>query len=247
MKYAVIVAALLAGPAWANGLDDMKAALAPLQGQGTLRGAYEVRETRTDLDAKPAKGPETVMAAAQVVDDPAGLEIRWDRGLLKRAADEASLAKGAKRKEALSQLIGASSAPRLAAAMNYAPRLLQSLAISQFKSERMDTYQGKPARLVELVMTPQEEAHDKVSIKENTIEARFWLGPDGVPLAAVTKHTIKAKLMVFMSYEKTTKEEFTFAVVSNRLVVLKRETEGKEKGPGSENEFKNVYTVTPKS
>ena len=246
MKYLVIAAVFCAGPACAGGLEDMRAALALLQGQGTLRAAYEARETSTQFDAKPLKGPETVMAAAQVVDDPAGLEIRWDRGLLKRAADEASVAKGAKRKEALSQLLASSSAPRLAVAVNYAPRLLQSLAISQFKSERADTYQGKPARLVELVMTPQEEANQSVSIKDNTIEARFWLGADGVPLAAVTNHTIKAKLMVFLSYEKTTKEEFTFGVVNNRLVVLKREMQGREKGPGTENEFKNLYTMTPK-
>lgn len=246
MKYLVIMGLLAAGPACAGGFDDMKTALGLLQGQGTLRAAYEARETHTEFDAKPLKGPETAMVVAQVEDDPTGLEIRWDRGLLKRAADESSVAKGAKRKQALSQLVGSSSAPRLAMAMNYAPRLLQSLSIAQFKSERADTYQGKPARLVELVMAPQEEVNQNVSIKENTIEARFWLGPDGVPLGAVTTHTIKAKLMVFMSYEKTTKEEYTFGVVNNRLVVLKREMQGKEKGPGTENEFKNLYTMTPK-
>lgn len=246
MKYLVLAALLAAGPACAGGFDDMKTALALLQGQGSLRAAYEARETHTEFDAKPLKGPETVMVAAQVEDDPAGLAIRWDRGLLKRAADESSVAKGAKRKQALSQLVGSSSAPRLAMAMNYAPRLLQMLAISQFKSERADNFQGKPARLVELVMTPQEEVNQNVSIKDNTIEARFWLGPDGVPLGAVTTHTIKAKFMVFMSYEKTTREEYTFGVVNNRLVVLKREMQGKEKGPGTENEFKNLYTVTPK-
>ncbi|UOD30803.1 hypothetical protein INH39_03435 [Massilia violaceinigra] len=246
MKYLVMMGLLATGPACAGGFEDMKTALALLQGQGTLRAAYEARETHTEFDAKPLKGPETAMVVAQVEDDPGGLEIRWDRGLLKRAADESSVAKGARRKQALSQLVGSSSAPRLAVAMNYAPRLLQSLSIAQFKSERADSYQGKPARLVELVMAPQEEVNQNVSIKENTIEARFWLGPDGVPLGAVTTHTVKAKLMVFMSYEKTTKEEFTFGVVNNRLVVLKREMQGKEKGPGTENEFKNLYTVTPK-
>lgn len=247
MKYVIVLTMLLGGSAGATGLDDMRSALTALQGQGSLRGAYEVKETKTDLDAKPAKGPETTIAAALLTEDAHALEIRWERALLKRAAEESSPAKGAKRKDALTQLIGQSSAPRMAQVLNYAPRLLQSLSISQLKSERMDTYQGKPARLIEVVFTPQEVPNENVKIKDNTIVAQFWLGADGVPLAASTVHTIKAKFMVFMSYDKVTREELTFSVVANRLVVLKRESQGKEVGPAMDTEFHNLYTFTPKA
>ena len=246
MKLMLLLALLVCGTARASGLDDLKAALGLMTGHTALRGAYEVQEAKTDLDAKSAKGTETTLASAMLYEDANALEVRWERGLLKRAADESSPARGAKRKEALTTLIGQASATRLALVMNYAPRLLQSLAISQLRSERNDTYQGKPARLIEVVITPQEVPNDNISIKENMIVAQFWLGPDGVPLAASTTHTVKAKFMVFISYEKTTREEFTFAAINSRLVVLKRESQGKEKGPGSDTEFRNVYTFTPK-
>jgi hypothetical protein len=247
MKRVALISLLIANSAAASGLDDLRTALAPLQGQGALRGAYEARETRNVLDAKPLKGPETVTANAQVSDDPSGLEIRWDRALLKRAADEGSMVKGAKRKEALSQLIGSTTAPRVALAVNYAPKLLQYLASAQLRGERMDAFNGKPARLIEVLVVPQEAENDKVSIKENTHVAHIWLGTDNLPVAATIQHTVKASFMVFMSYEKTSKEEMTFGTAANRLVVLKREEAGKEKGPGMDSEFRNHYTFTPKA
>lgn len=245
-RLAVLALLGMCGAARANGLDDMRSALAGLQGLGTLHGAYEVRETRTNFAAKPARGPETLQVAAQVSDEASALEIRWDKGLLKRAAEESSIAKGAARRDALANLIAQTTAARVANAVNYAPRLLQTLALARFKSERMDSYRGKPARLVELVVTPEEVPNDAISIKDNTIVAQFWLGPDNLPLATVAQHQVDAKFMVFMSYERNAREEYTFAVVANRLVVLKRESQGKEKGPGIDNEFSNIYTFTPR-
>lgn len=248
MRKASLLLALTvsSGAAYANGLEDMRAALSALQGLGTLNGAYEVKETRTNHAAKPARGAETVMAAAQVADGMGALEVRWDKGLLKRASEEASPAKGAARREGLSNLIGQTTAVRIANAVNYAPRLLQSLALARLRTERMDSYRGKPARLIEVVMTPEEVPNDAIAIKDNTIVAQYWLGPDNLPLAAVTNHVIDAKFMVFMTYNRSVREEHSFGVLANRLVLLKREAAGKEKGPGIDNEFSNVYTFTPK-
>ncbi|MES2296772.1 MAG: hypothetical protein V4582_06995 [Pseudomonadota bacterium] len=247
MKFPALLALCLASPAFANGLDDIKNAITPLQGQGVLHGVYEAKQQKTDLESKTAKGPDSASAAAQVDEDATGLQIRWDRALLKRAADDANPSKGAKKAEALLGLIGSSSAPRVAQAVNYAPKFLESLAYSQLVSERADTYQGKPARLVELNITPPDDNNDKVKVKENKHVAHVWLSADGTPLAATVNHSIKASFMVFMSYEKSSKEEFTFAVLANRLVVLKREDQGTEKGFGNSSQYRNSYTFTPKA
>lgn len=246
MKFAVFAILLSATPAFASGLDDLKTALTPLQGLGTLRGAYEVRETKTNLDASPAKGPETLQAAAVVREDASGLEVRWDRSLLKRAADEASPARGANKKTGLSVLIASTSAARVANAINYAPRLLQTLAVAKLRAERNDTCQGRPCRMIELLIEPEDVPSDNIKMKENTTIAQYWLGPDNLPIAAVTSHVINAKFMVFISYEKITREELAFSVVANRLVVLRRSTQGTEKGAGNDTEFQNLYTFTPK-
>ncbi len=247
MKSLPLLALLIANCALANGLDDLKTALAPLQGQGALRGTYEAKETKTNLSDKPAKPAESATASALVDEDASGFQIRWDRALLKRAADEASPARGASKKEALNALIGSSSAPKVAQAVNYAPRLLQYLATGTLKSERADTYQGKSARVLEVMITPQEEENDKVKVKENSHLARIWVGADGLPLAATIDHSIKVSMMVFLSYEKASKEEMTFGVMANRLVLLKREDQGKEKGLGNESQYRNLYTFTPKA
>jgi hypothetical protein len=247
MKRLALISLLFSSSAFASGLDDLRTALAPLQGQGALRGAYEARETRHMLDAKPAKAPETVAASALVAEDANGLEIRWDRALLKRASEEGSLGKGAKRKEGLNLLIGSTSAPRVAQALNYAPQLLQYLATAQLRGERMDAWNGKPARLIEVLVVPEEEENSKVSIKDNSHVARIWLGPDNLPLGATIVHNVKASIMVFLTYEKSSKEELTFSVAANRLVVTKREDAGKEKGPGMDSTFRHLYFFTPKA
>ncbi|TFW16610.1 hypothetical protein E4L96_16065 [Massilia arenosa] len=244
MKLLPFVALFAAHAAGATGLDDMKAALAGLQGQGTLRGTYEARQVETDLDAK-AKGPETTSVAVAVEDDAGAVALRWDKALLKRAADEA--AKRPKPNNALLMLINSTSGAKVAAAVNYAPKLLQTVAHSQLVSEKADTYQGKPARLLLLAITPAAEENSKVNMKENTHTAQVWIGADGLPLAATVTHKIKASFMVFISFEDQSREELVFNVAANRLVVVKREEQGARKGAGNDSSYRNTYTFTTKA
>ena len=114
MKYAALLALLFANAAWANGLDDLRSALGTLQGQGSLRGAFEAQQSRQDLDGK--KAPENASASAQVEEDANGLVIRWDRSTLKRANDEAHPPKGGKRSETfLFFIVGSSRNTAIAA------------------------------------------------------------------------------------------------------------------------------------
>jgi hypothetical protein len=105
-------------------------------------------------------------------------------------------------------------------------------ATGSYISERPDTFQGKPARLVEVRIAPEEVANEGVAVKENMIVAQFWIGANGVPLGALMTHTVKARLMVFLNYERSTRDEMIFGVAGNRLVVLKRDSQGKEQGAG---------------
>lgn len=246
MKFAALLALLFAHSAFASGLDDLKVALATLQGQGSLRGTYEARQYKNDLEKK-SRGPESASASAQVEDDADGFQIRWDRAVLKRAMAEAKPGKSANSVEPLTSLIGSASATKLAQVVNYAPVLLQTLSVGQLKSERADTWNGKPARLLELTIAEQDPEDDKVSMKENVRTAQVWIGQDGIPLAASFSRKVRAKVMMFMSFEMSNKDDYTFGVVANRLVVLKREEQGTAKGMGSDTQFRNSYTFTPKA
>jgi hypothetical protein len=246
MRYAALLALLFAHSSFASGLDELRTALGGLQGQGALRGTYEIRQQKTELEGK-EKGPESALATVQLEEDANGLQVRWDRATLKRANDEAHPPKGAKKSQGLSTLVGASSALRMSNALNHAPALLRALEGAQLKSERADTWQGKPARLLELALVEENPDDDKVKMKESTHLAQVWLGADNTPLAASVTHKRKASVMVFLSFEQSAKEDFVFSVVNNRLVVLKRDEQGSAKGFGSDARYRNTYTFTPKA
>jgi hypothetical protein len=236
MKYLTLLALLFAHPCFANGLDDLRGALGTLQGASTLRGTFDARQQSTEK----GKPTEAAHAKAFVEEDEVSLQVRWDRSVLKRANDEARPPKGTKKHEALSTLIGAASAVRISNTMNYAPVFLKSLEDAQLKSERADTWQGKPARQLELSLVEPNPDEEHVKMKESTHTAQVWTAPDGTPLAARIAHKRKASVMVFISFEQVAKEDFVFGVVGNRLVVLKRDEQG------SQAEYRNTYTFEPK-
>ena len=240
MKYAALLALLLSGTAAASSLPELKNTLAAMQGQGSLRGTYEARTSKTGEDSNK---PETTTVSVKVEDTAGELRIGWDRALLQRAMD-ASL-KSPKPDAALTMAINANSANRISAAVNYASRLLNIVSTGQVKAERMDSWQGKPARLVELAYTPPVDANNSLKIKENAHTAKVWLGADGVPVAAVLSHSVRASFMVFISYEEKGTESYTFANVGNRLVALRREEQGMKKGAGQDGTYRNLYTFTP--
>jgi hypothetical protein len=245
MKYFTLLALLFANAASANGLDDLRGALGQLQGQGTLRGTFEARSQKTEIGK--GKAPEVASATAYVEEDASGFSLRWDRAVLKRAADEARPPKGVKKSEALSTLIGSTSALKIANSVNFAPAMLRMLEDGQLKSERADAWQGKPARLVELSLVEPKPDEEQVKMKESVHTAQVWLAPDGTPLAATVTHQRKASVMVFLTFEQNAKEDFVFSVAGNRLVVLKRDEQGTAKGLGSDAQYRNTYTFSPKA
>jgi hypothetical protein len=245
MKYAALLALLFANAAWANGLDDLRTALGTLQGQGAVRGTFEARLSKQEADK--AKAPESANATAYVEQDAGGLTVRWDRATLKRANDEANPPNKGKPKEMLSTLVGSSSALRIDECVNRAPGLLRDLEGAQLKAERNETYQGRPARVLELALVERAPDDEHINMKESVHTATVWVGPDNVPLAATVTHRRKAKVLVFLSFEQQEKEEFVFSQSANRLVVLKHDAQGTAKGLGSDGQYRNTYSFIPKA
>lgn len=244
MRYAALLALLFANAAWANGLDELRTALGTLQGQGSVRGTFEARLSKQEADR--SKPPESANATAHVEQDGSGLVIRWDRATLKRANDEANPPNKGKPKEMLSTLLGSSSALRIDECVNRAPGLLRDLEGAQLKSERSDTYQGKPVRVLELSLLERAPDDEHINMKESLHSATMWIGQDNLPLAATITHRRKAKVLVFLSFEQQEKEEFVFSQAANRLVVLKHDAQGTAKGLGSDGQYHNTYSFTPK-
>jgi len=129
-------------------LDDLKNAITPLQGQGVLHGVYEAKQhkpTSTPRQPSPRKAPPHRPWSTRM--RPAW-QIRWDRALLS-APPRSGRTQG---QEDRSAGIADQFELGLArcAGSQLCAKFLEALASSQFTSERADTYQGKPARLIEL-------------------------------------------------------------------------------------------------
>jgi hypothetical protein len=245
MKYAALLVLLFANAAWANGLDDLRTAIGSLQGQGTVRGTFEARQSKQEVDK--SKAPEAADAMAQVEHDGTSLTVRWDRSTLKRANDEANPPYNGKPKETLSTVVGTSSALRIEDCVNHAPGLLRELDGAQLKSERSDTFQGKPVRVLELALVERAPDDEHINMKESLHTATVWLGQDNIPIKATVIHRRKAKVLVFLSFEQQVKEDFVFTQVANRLVIVKRDEQGTAKGLGSDGQYHNTYSFTPKA
>jgi hypothetical protein len=224
----------------ANGLDELKAALSRLQGQGTLKGTYEVSAW-----SRGGKGKEieeaTGKAMAWAEEDASGLTLRWDRALLRRAEEEGKASKAAKRTDSAALGLESLSAPKVSAALNFAPKLAQLLATAQVKGEGAE---GAAAHWIDLQLTPPE-ADKETKAKENTYTVRIRVGADGLPFAASFTRAIKASVM-FISMEMNTTEELTFSVLANRLVVLRKEERMATKTLGMELQQRTIATFAPK-
>jgi len=110
--------------------------------------------------------------------------------------------------------------------------------------DRPDTREGHPVHLLAVKLPLPLSDKDKKFVKESGMTVRLWLGPDGLPLAAETKMALKGRALLVISFETTETEEFRFAVIGHRLVVLRRAKETRSSGAGESNSRKSVATLS---
>lgn len=244
MKPAGFLLLCLAFPLQANGLEDLRAALGCLRGQGPIRGIYEVNAWSRGGKGKDIE-ESTGGASAWVEEDATGLEIRWDRSLLRRAEEETHSVKGPNKQDSPGMGIEAASPLKVHAALDFGPRLARLVAIGHLKQERPDTHQGRPARMLEVQLPPPRSGGKEVDPKENTYLAQIWVGADGLPFAATLSNVVKASKL-FISIELTMTEDLSFSPLGNRLVVLRREERMASKAMGIEAHTRTISTFVPK-
>ncbi len=230
-------------PLCAGGLDDLKAALGRLQGKTPIRGRYTVQSWSRSGMGK--ESSETVgSVSAGIEDNPGGLLVRWDRATLARVREESrARTEEGKTRDSPSAAMAAANPQKMAAAVDYAPRLLHLLEASQWKQERPDIYQGRTARLLEFQVAPRTSEDERKNLKSHSSVARVWIGPDGTPLGASLSLTTKAK-MLMVSMEMEQQEELCFTVASGRLLLVRQEERIHTKSLGVELQQRTLSTFT---
>ena len=145
-KTALLVSVLVLGPhAHADGVSDLKSALARLQGQSPLKAQVDAKTWTRQSDNQDSD--ETQGAASVMVEEGArGLSVLYSKDMLaKLEVEERNKERDAKAKtptlSALNEVNSSSLRPMLSAASS----LSRSLDKAIFKAEKPDTYNGKPA------------------------------------------------------------------------------------------------------
>jgi hypothetical protein len=225
-------------------LAELRATLSRLEGREPIRAAVEVQlYTQTREDGKPR--PEQGRGTVRVEDGPEGLRVIYPRATLERAAEEERAHRADPEKTTpTASVLRQVDANDLAEILSFAGPLATRLAHATVIGEHPDGTAGRPARLLELKLTPPLNQVERKHVKESALTMKLWLGADGVPFAA--ESTMKAKAgLLFLTFDTENRERWDLARVGNRLVVTRRhqETSGAGLGQAFERRVTEVVSV----
>jgi hypothetical protein len=237
--------AIAAPAARADGLSDLRAALGRLGGTTPLKATLEIATLDRHGEGKEARD-KPGQAGARIEDGPRGLQIAIAPETLARLdAESRALGRDPEAKTpatlALKGLAPTDVRPLTAAATALA-RLLDE---SAFKGERVQPWQGRPARVVSFSIPIDKltaEQRKYVRKFEGTLDV--WIAPDGTPLASGTHIAASGRAMLVISFEAHDDAERTYAVVGDRLVTVREETSSASSGAGEHGERQAVRTLT---
>ncbi len=235
---------LLGSLAQADTLSDLKGLLPRLNGAEPIKATVDYQFWNRQGDDKKPLITEG-RATTQVEDGPQGLRMTWSRNTLQAAAQEAKAkALDPEKKTPTRRALEGVKALEVSDYLNGADELLRTLEQSQLVQERLDTWEGKPAKLLQLKVTPKLGQQERKYIKEMEATARVWVSSEGLPLAAETEIRMKGRALLVISFEQHQKEAFQFTRAGNRLVVLRHAQESSGSGGGEKGQTKTVMSLS---
>ena len=235
---------LQAGPAHADGLGDLKAALARLQGQSPFKALVEAKTWNKQGEGKDLDETHG-LASVSIEDGARGLTVVYSKDMLgKLETEERNKERDPKAKtptlSALSEVNSSTLRPMLSAAGGLSRNIEKAI----FKSEKPDAYNGRPARVLRFEMPI-----DRLTEKERKYMKNYegvldiWIAEDGTPLASRSSVAIAARAFLVVSFDTKNDEDWVYAVVGDRLVVVRKESRSSGSGMGEKGEGKTVKTL----
>ena len=233
-----------AGLARADGLADLRGALARLQAQSALKASVQVKDWRRTGDGKDAKETQG-QASIGLEDGPRGLQPLYSHELLARLdAESRAAVKDKSAKKPLSQVMSQLGLDDLRVLASAAPALQRAIDDAQFKSESADTWAGKPARkLVFEGSVDSLSESDRKYVRDMKLQLTLWIGADGTPLASQRHFDLSGRAFVVVSFEQHSDEQRSYAVVGDRLVATSDDEKGSAKGAGEAQEYRTERSL----
>ena len=239
-----MVALLAAGAARADALGDLKAALARGAVNTPLRALVDTSSWRKVGEGKDAD-EDRGAAVLSVEDGPRGLVVTHGRELLARIdADLSARARNPDAKTPAPYALDEARPRDLLALTQAAGAITRTIERGVFKGERLDNYQGKPARALRFELPISVlSTRDRKYAKEFNATYEVWIGADGTPLASRLRQAVKGRAFVVVGFESVSEEETVFALAGARLVAVRKESHSSAAGAGERDERKVVTAL----
>ncbi len=235
---------LFCGAAQADGLADLKAALNRMQGQTPLKATIEVKTWNRQGEGKELE--ETQGQASVVVEDGTrGLQILYGKDMLGRLeVEELAKEKNSKTKTPTLSASKELGSNEMRPMISAAPGMLRALEKHVLKSEKIENYNGKPARLLSFDLPLEklpEEARKYVKKFEGGLD--IWIAADGTPLASRAHQNMSGRAFVVVSFESKNENEAVYSLLGDRLITVRKESKNTSSGMGEKGESKVIKTL----
>lgn len=249
MRRFLILALLAAAlPAHADGLADLRAALVRGAVQGPCKAQLDtstVRKLGEGKDADEEQGSASVM----VDDGTRGMNLAYSKEILARIdAEQRARVKDPNSKTPTLLALGELGPDDVVTMVSSASGMQRTLDKARFRSERAETYQGKPARALSFdIPMSTLSARDLKYTKKFEAVFDVWIAPDGTPLASRMRQTRSGRAFLVVSFDATFEDQRVYGLVGERLVTLRRELTGKASGAGERDDSRVITTLQPQS
>lgn len=235
---------VLCGTARADGRTDLAAALARLQGQSPVKALAEIKTWRKQGEGKEAD-EDNGQASVAVEDGTAGLRVLYSKDLLAKVeAEQRAKVKDPKAKTSTGFALGEMKATELSLMVSAAGALSREIDDAVFSGEKMDSYKGKPARMLSYALSIDKlDEKDRKYVKKFDGTIDVWIAADGTPLASNFHIDVSGRAFVVVSFSQKTDETRQYGVSGDRLLLLRKESRNATAGAGEKAESKTTKTL----
>ncbi|NVE00042.1 hypothetical protein HUX62_18675 [Massilia sp. BJB1822] len=228
----------------ADGLSDLKAALARLQGTAPFKASLETKTWRRIGEGKEME-ESSGQASIGLEENGQGLQLIYGKDVLARM--EAEQRAQVKNPNAKAPTLGVArefSPVELRTMTAAAANLARQLERVSYKNEKTAVYNGSQVRqLTFSVPLETLSDRDRKYIKDFDGTFDLWIAADGTPLASHTLVNGSGRAFVVVGFDFRQEEDAVYGVSGDRLLMLRRESKRKQSGGGDKTDERITKTL----
>ncbi|WP_255755985.1 hypothetical protein [Massilia sp. erpn] len=230
----------------ADGLSDLKAALARLQGTAPLKASLETKTWRRIGEGKEME-ESSGQASVGLEENGQGLQLIYGKDVLARMdGEQRAQVKNPNAKTPTLSVAREFSPVELRTMTAAAANLARQLERVTYKSEKTAVYGGNQVRQLTFSV-PLETLSDRDRKYIKDFEGTFdlWIAADGTPLASHTLVNGSGRAFVVVGFDFRQEEDAVYGVSGDRLLMLRRENKRKQSGGGDKSDERITKTLQP--